>query len=216
MSAIEFPTGFQVCPRLVAFPPSSVSSLDSLWDSLNEGPVSAGRQPLNPMKKTARKRDLRRPPLASVPSSSGLTGSSEEGRRQHHQCHRGNPVQEAAGGAGRKEATLHAAQAAVSTLNQGLNPCGPNWRGGIKDQSAEASGARNVGGNPTPHGLMPASHTATPSPRACHLWRLWSGTEKTAGKGWTAKEKCERTTASAVAEEKEKAGLRGERSWKVA
>ncbi|CAI7935307.1 Hypothetical predicted protein, partial [Podarcis lilfordi] len=51
---------------------------------------------------------------------------------------------------GRREKGGHIA--AVSTLNQGLNPCGPNWRGGIKDLSAEASGARNVGGNPTPHG----------------------------------------------------------------
>nr|XP_028572153.1 formin-like protein 13 [Podarcis muralis] len=42
-----------------------------------------------------------------------------------------------------------------------LNPCGPNWRGGIKDLSAEASGARN----PTPCGPTLASHTASPSPK---------------------------------------------------
>ncbi|XP_053228238.1 uncharacterized protein LOC128405524 isoform X2 [Podarcis raffonei] len=198
---------------------SSLSSLDSLWDSLNESPSEVALKEEEPQepgsppeedgedKEDGEDLDLACPPPEEHLEASIIEDCEEERPPKTPTC--------LASIISRIRKIFRRAPPPTPPVPPGqpsLNPCGPNWRGGIKDLSAEASGARN----PNSRGPTPASHMASPSPRACHLLRLWSGTEKTAGKGGTAKEKCERTTASAVVEEKEKAGLRGERSWKVA
>nr|XP_028569401.1 uncharacterized protein LOC114588357 isoform X2 [Podarcis muralis] len=193
---------------------SSLSSLDSLWDSLNEAASEVAIEEEEPQEvpESPREEDgealyLPCPPPGEHLEASVIKDCEEERPPKTPTC-LGSIISRI------RKIFRRALPPAppVPPEQPSLNPCGPNWRGGIKDLSAEASGVRN----PTPCGPTLASHTASPSPRARHLLRLRSRTAKTAGKGWTAKEKCERTTASTVAEEKEKAGLRGERSWKVA